>query len=202
MSRLFASDDQNTAASTLASVLPTSLRGWFPLRLMGLISLLSREIPGVFSISTVWRHQFFGVLPSLWFSCHTHVTTGKTVALTMRTLVGRVTSEVERHYSVAVLPLILSCDPGRSSPTWFLHLRVEVGICICSQLFSISIGIMWKTLSRRKTFITKVLFFIAKENLSQEKHVFIMLKSCVIWASCHAKWDIHNYSLFSCNYLF
>ena len=74
MSRLFASDDQNTGASTLASVLPTSLQGWFPLRLMGLI-FLSREIPGVFSITTVGRHWFFGILPSLWSSCHTNMWT-------------------------------------------------------------------------------------------------------------------------------
>ena len=73
MSCLFASDNQNTGASNLASVLPTSLQGWFPLRLMGLISLLSREIPGVSSITTVWRHQFFGVLPYLWSSCHTRM---------------------------------------------------------------------------------------------------------------------------------
>ena len=35
MSRLFASDDQNTGVSTSASVLPTSFQGWFPLRLTG-----------------------------------------------------------------------------------------------------------------------------------------------------------------------
>ena len=36
----------------------------------GLISLLSKGLSGVFSSSTVWRHQFFGVLPSLWTSSH------------------------------------------------------------------------------------------------------------------------------------
>ena len=44
--------------------------GWFSLRLTGLISLLSKEFSGVFSSSTVWSHQFFGVLPSLWSSSH------------------------------------------------------------------------------------------------------------------------------------
>ena len=34
----------------------------------GLISLLSKEFSGVFSSTTVRRHQFFGILPSLWFS--------------------------------------------------------------------------------------------------------------------------------------
>ena len=68
MSRLFASDDQNT--STSASVLPVSIWGWSPLRLTGLISLLFKGLLGVFSSSTVWRHQFFGILPSLRSSFH------------------------------------------------------------------------------------------------------------------------------------
>ena len=40
---LFSSDDQNTGASASASVLPMSIQGWFPLRLIGLISLLYRD---------------------------------------------------------------------------------------------------------------------------------------------------------------
>ena len=70
ISCLFASDDQNTEASASASVLPVNIQGWSPLRLSGLISLLSKGLSGVFSNTTVWRHQFFGVLPSLWFSSH------------------------------------------------------------------------------------------------------------------------------------
>ena len=50
ISRLFTSDDQNTGASASA-VLPTSIQGWFPLRLTGLISLLSKGLSGVFSSS-------------------------------------------------------------------------------------------------------------------------------------------------------
>ena len=72
MSHLFASDDQNTRASASASVLPMSFQGWFPLRLTALISLLSKGLSGVFSSTTVWRHQFFGILPSLWSSSHNH----------------------------------------------------------------------------------------------------------------------------------
>ena len=73
MSRLFASDDQNTGVSTSASVLPTSFQGWFPLRLTDLISLLSKGLSGVFSSTTFQRHQFFGALPSLWSSSHNHM---------------------------------------------------------------------------------------------------------------------------------
>ena len=65
VSHLFASNDQNTEASALASVLPVNIQGWSPLRLTGLISLLFKRLSGVFSSTTVWRHQFFGILLSL-----------------------------------------------------------------------------------------------------------------------------------------
>ena len=64
MIQLFASDNQNTRASASPSVIPMSIQGWFPLRLTGLISLLSNGLSRVFSSTTVWRHQFFGPLPS------------------------------------------------------------------------------------------------------------------------------------------
>ena len=63
MSRLFTSDDQNTRASASAPVLPVNIQGWSPLRLTGLISLLSKGLSGVFSSTIVRRHQFFGILP-------------------------------------------------------------------------------------------------------------------------------------------
>ena len=42
------------------------------LKLTGLISLPSKGFSGVFSSTTVQRHQFFGTLPSLWSSSHNH----------------------------------------------------------------------------------------------------------------------------------
>ena len=69
MSQLLASDDQNTGASASASVLPKSIQGWFPLRLTGLI-LQSKGLSRVFSRTTVWRHQFFCVLPSIQSGFH------------------------------------------------------------------------------------------------------------------------------------
>ena len=60
MSRLFTSDYQNTGASGSASVFPMSIHGWFSLRLTSLISLLSQGLSGVFSSTTLRRHQFFG----------------------------------------------------------------------------------------------------------------------------------------------
>ena len=61
MSWLFTSDDQNTGASASALVLPMSMQSWVPLRLTGLISLLSRELSGVFPSTTVRRHQFLAL---------------------------------------------------------------------------------------------------------------------------------------------
>ena len=73
MSQLFASVDQNTGAS--ASVLPMSIQGWFPLRLTGLISLVSKGFSTAFSSTTVGRHQYFGVMPSWWSSSHNCMST-------------------------------------------------------------------------------------------------------------------------------
>ena len=72
VSQLFSSDYQNTGVSASASVLQTSIQGWFPLRLTGLISLLSKSLLGVFSSTTVRRHQFLAVL-SLQSSSHNHM---------------------------------------------------------------------------------------------------------------------------------
>ena len=71
--QLFASGDQNTGASDSASVLPMKIQGWFSFRLTDFISLLSKGLSGVFSSTTVWRHQFFGALPSLQSNSHNHM---------------------------------------------------------------------------------------------------------------------------------
>ena len=70
MSQLFASDNQNTGVSALASIFPMSIQGWFPLRLTGLISLLFKGLWGIFFSTIVRRHRFFGVTPSLPSSSH------------------------------------------------------------------------------------------------------------------------------------
>ena len=70
MSQLFTSDDQNPGVSALASVLPVSSQGLFPLRLTGWISLLFKGLSRVFSSTTVQKHQFFGTPPSLQSNSH------------------------------------------------------------------------------------------------------------------------------------
>ena len=63
MSWLFTSGGQSIRAS--ASVLPMNIQGWSPLGLIGLISLLSKELSRVFCNTIVWKHQFFSAQPSL-----------------------------------------------------------------------------------------------------------------------------------------
>ena len=68
VSQLFASGGQSIGAA--ASVLPMNIQGWFPLGLIGLMSLLSKELSRVFSNTTVQKHQFFNTQPSLWSNSH------------------------------------------------------------------------------------------------------------------------------------
>ena len=70
ISYLFASDTQNTGASASASVIPVNIQGWSPLRLTGLIILLSKGLSGAFSSTTVRRHHYFGILTFLQSSSH------------------------------------------------------------------------------------------------------------------------------------
>ena len=67
-SQLVSSGGQSTGASV--TVFPMNIQGWFPLGLIGLISLLSKGLSRVFSSTTVWKHQFFSIHPSLWSSSH------------------------------------------------------------------------------------------------------------------------------------
>ena len=61
------SGGQSIGASASASVFAMNIQGLFPLGLTGMISLLSKELSGVFAISTVQKHQFLGsqLSPSL-----------------------------------------------------------------------------------------------------------------------------------------
>ena len=65
MSRFLTSGGQSIGVSSSALVLPMNIQHWFPLRLTGLISLLSKGLSRVSSSTTVQKHQFFGPLPSL-----------------------------------------------------------------------------------------------------------------------------------------
>ena len=84
MSQLIISGSQSIGASV--SIFPMNIQDWFSLRLSGLI-LLSK---GLFLSTTIWKHQFSGAQPSLWFNSHLYMTTRKTTALTILTFADKV----------------------------------------------------------------------------------------------------------------
>ena len=93
VSQFLASGGQSFGASASSSVLPVNIQGWFPLGLIGLISLLPRELSEVFSSATVQMHQFLVLSAFFIFQLsHPYMTTGKTIALTVRTFIGKVMS--------------------------------------------------------------------------------------------------------------
>ena len=92
MSQLFTSGGQSIGVSASTSVLPTNTQDRFPLGWTGGISLQSKGLSRVFSnhsskASILLRSAFFTVLLS-----HPYMTTGKTIALTRWTFVGKVMS--------------------------------------------------------------------------------------------------------------
>ena len=111
--RGFSSGGQSYGASASALILPVNIQGCFPLGLTGGISSQSEGLSRVFSSTTVQRHQFFGAQPSLWFNCHmiqlSYVTTGKIIAFTRWTFVGKVMSLLFSTVSRFVVALL--CGP-------------------------------------------------------------------------------------------
>ena len=72
VSQFFTSGGQSIGALPSSSVLPMNIQNWFALGLTGWISLLSKVLSKVFSITTVWKHQSFGTQPSLWSNSLIH----------------------------------------------------------------------------------------------------------------------------------
>ena len=70
MSQLFARSGQNTGVSALASFPPKNTHGWSPLQWTGWISLQSKGLSGIFSNTTVQKHQFFGAQLSSQSNSH------------------------------------------------------------------------------------------------------------------------------------
>ena len=65
ISQYLASGSQNIGVAPSSSVLPMNFQDWFPLGWTGWISLQSKGLWGVFSNTTVRKHQFFNAQLSL-----------------------------------------------------------------------------------------------------------------------------------------
>ena len=71
-SHFFASSGHSIIVSASTSVPPMNTQDWSPLGWTGWISLQSRGLSRVFSITTVQMHQFFGTQLSLCSNSHIH----------------------------------------------------------------------------------------------------------------------------------
>ena len=91
MSQFFASGGQTIGVSASTSILSINIQHWFPLRWTGWIFLPSKGLSRVFSNITVQKHQFFDGQSMVRLS-HPYMTTGKTIALTRLTFVGKLMS--------------------------------------------------------------------------------------------------------------
>ena len=72
MSQLFSWGGQSTEVLALASFLTKQSKGWSPSEWTGWISLHSKGLPRVFSITTVQKHQLFGAQPSSLSNSYIH----------------------------------------------------------------------------------------------------------------------------------
>ena len=117
MSHYFASGGQNIGVSALASVLPMNSQDWFLLGWTGWISLLFKGLSRVphhsSKASILWHSPFFRVQLS-----YPYMTTGKTIALTRQTFVGKVMSLLFN-----MLPrLDITCDYlGKNINMWKIN---------------------------------------------------------------------------------
>ena len=109
MIQLFAWGGQSIGVSALASVLPMNTQDWSHLGWTGWISLQSKGLSSLLQhhsskASILWCSAFFTVqlLPP-------YMTTGKTIALTRWTFVGRVISRLFNMLSRLVITFHVSC---------------------------------------------------------------------------------------------
>ena len=109
ISQLFTSSGQSIRASASSTVLPVNIQDLFPLRLTGLISLLSKGLSRASllqhhnsKVSILWHSAVFTVQLS-----HQYTTTGKTIALTTQAFFGKVMSlrfNTLSRFVIAFLP--------------------------------------------------------------------------------------------------
>ena len=91
-SQFFASGGQSIGGSASTSVLPMNIQDWFPLGWTGWMSLQSKRLSRIFSSNSskasIFRRSAFFIVQL----AHPYMTTGKTIALTRQTFVGKVMS--------------------------------------------------------------------------------------------------------------
>ena len=134
MNQFFASGGQSFGVSASESVLPMNTQDWLPLDLTGLISSLFETLKSLLqncsSKASIRHSAFFMVQIS-----HPYMTTGKTIALTRWTFVGKVMSllfNMLSRFVIAFLPrskhLLISwlqSPSAQISTLWLLPLESQ-----------------------------------------------------------------------------
>ena len=135
------------------TIIPSKeIPGWSPSEWTGWISLQTKGLSRVLSNTTVQKHQFFGTQPSSQSNSHIHtcsvqfslvaqlcltlcdpmnpyMTTGKTIALTRRTLVGKVMSLLLNMLSRLVITFL-----PRSKRLLISWLQSPSAVILCGPL--------------------------------------------------------------------
>ena len=125
MSQFFTSGGQSIGVSASASVLPMNIQDWFPLVLTGFSICSPKDTQESsptpqFKASVLWHSAFFMIQLS-----HPCMTTGKTIALTRQTFVGKVLSlllNMLSKFVITFLPrskhLLISWLQSPSADIW------------------------------------------------------------------------------------
>ena len=106
MSQFFSSGGQRIGASASASVLPMNIQDRFPLGCTGWIFLQSKTLKSLLqhhsSKASIFQHSAFFIVQL----SHPCMTTGKTIALTRWTFVGKVMSPLYNMLSRLVIAFL------------------------------------------------------------------------------------------------
>ena len=138
MSQFFTSGAQSIGISASTSVFPMSIQDWFLSEWTGWISLQSKGLSRVFSNTTAQKHQLSALF--IVQLSHPYMTTGKTIALTRWTFVGKscLLYNMLSRLVIAFLPrskcLLISC---LQSPSTVIFEAQENKVCHCCHCFPI-----------------------------------------------------------------
>ena len=141
-SQFFTSGGQSIGVSDSASVLSMNIQDWFPLGLTSLISSKSKRFLRVFPNTTVQKHQFFSVQPSLQSNFYIHTwLLEKVIALTRQTFVSKV---MTLHFKMLLKLVIGFLSRGKhllisllQSPSAVILEPPQNKICHCFYCFPI-----------------------------------------------------------------
>ena len=103
MSQFFASVGQSIGVSASASVLPKNIKDWFPLGWPGTVQGTLKSLQHHTLKASILQHSAVFMV----YLSHPYMTTGKTIALTRRTFVGKVMSllfDMLSRFVTAFLP--------------------------------------------------------------------------------------------------